>query len=347
MLFVVLAAFARPHTASRWIAGVLATISVLMAVGAGVNGHFAYYRTLGSVFGKVPGNVVDEADLAGLCQNDDSVRSEGFLVNKEIPGEKSSFDAQEAWIYLPPAWCVEGGDPYPVIVLLHGTPSVNGTKDWIVGGEANKAADAFAADHDGRAPVLIMADSGGSNDTECVDSEAYGNVETYLSEDVPAFASDDPLLKGRVNEKAEGWAIAGLSERGTCALMLTLRHPDVFRSFGNYSGSHFGVGDGESQADEKAYHQHDPSKLMKGGDLSDLGGWFEVGAEDRGTEDEMRTYVDQAVDADMSVCFSTVPNAGHTFTAFAPSFRDSLPWLAARAGLVPMSDAVKRSCETP
>lgn len=55
-------------------------------------------------------------------------------------------------------------------MLLHGTPGT--PQDWIDGGQAAATADAYAAAHGGRAPILVMPDINGSidADTECVDS---------------------------------------------------------------------------------------------------------------------------------------------------------------------------------
>ncbi len=90
-------------------------------------------------------------------------------------------------------------------------------------------ADAYARDHDGGAPILVMPDilGGFDNDTECVDS-ARGNVETYLTEDVPA------TVVPRLSTAPPGpqWAVAGFSLGGMCSLMLALRHPDLFPTNG-------------------------------------------------------------------------------------------------------------------
>ena len=60
-----------------------------------------------------------------------------------------------------------------------------------------------------------------------------GNAETYLTVDVPNF------MRTHFNASKSGKgsvAIAGLSEGGMCALMLTLRHPDEYPAFADYSG---------------------------------------------------------------------------------------------------------------
>ena len=90
--------------------------------------------------------------------------------------------------------------------MLPGEPG--SPADWTVAGNADTTADAFAAEHEGRAPIIVMPDPNGflTEDTECVNSK-FGNAETYLTVDVPAFArSEFGAATG-----ADSLAIAGLS----------------------------------------------------------------------------------------------------------------------------------------
>jgi S-formylglutathione hydrolase FrmB len=78
-----------------------------------------------------------------------------------------------------------------------------------------------------------MPDVNGSltADTECVDSPR-GNVETYLTVDLPEFVHSRFFTQ----PPGRSWGIGGFSEGGTCSIMLALRHPDVFSTFADYSG---------------------------------------------------------------------------------------------------------------
>ena len=98
---------------------------------------------------------------------------------------------------------------------------------------ADVTAREFADAHHGLAPIIVMPDENGSfsGDTECVNSPR-GNAETYITVDVPKFMRthfNASTGKGSI-------AIAGLSEGGMCAAMLTLRHPDEYPVFADYSG---------------------------------------------------------------------------------------------------------------
>jgi S-formylglutathione hydrolase FrmB len=204
----------------------IAIVLVVLNVGAWVNASFGYFPRLGGLYG-VP--AYDAEPLSALER--DEVPDRGVVVQLPIPGTRSGFDERDAVVYVPPAWFDRPRPALPVLMLLHGSPGF--PSDWTRAGDADLTADAFARTHAGLAPILVLPDANGSflADSECLDG-AHGNIETYLTEDVPAFvvdrfgASDDP----------ERWAIGGASMGGMCAMMLALRHPDRFRTFADFSG---------------------------------------------------------------------------------------------------------------
>ena len=73
----------------------------LLAIGAGVNVHFDYFRTIGEVVGVVPGG----ASAAEVRKQERTgVPTEGMVVAQAIEGKASGFDGRDAQIYLPPAY---------------------------------------------------------------------------------------------------------------------------------------------------------------------------------------------------------------------------------------------------
>jgi S-formylglutathione hydrolase FrmB len=238
-------------------------------------------------------------------------------------------------------------------VLLHGSPG-NPT-DWVEGGQAQVTADAWVAAHGGVAPVLVMPDINGSltADTECVDSP-LGRVETYLTVDLPAAVRADlgTLPPG------PGWAVAGLSEGGSCALMLALRHPDLFGSFGDFGGL-AGPRVGETNADtadtvaqlfggsQQEFAAHEPADLLATGRFPRTGGWFQVGSLDAEPLAAAQRLAPLARAAGITTCLVVVPGAGHTFDLWTAAFRQSLPWLASRLGLVPADPSTTAACRPP
>ena len=70
------------------------------------------------------------------------------------------------------------------------------------------------------------------DDSECVNSSKFGNVETYLTADVPAYVRST----FRAASGPGSLAVAGLSAGGTCSTVLALRNPGIFHTFASFSG---------------------------------------------------------------------------------------------------------------
>lgn len=316
----------------------LLAVSALLVLTSAIqaaNAHYGYYPTLADVFGETP----DEGSIAAAeaAAADGRIPATGQVVALDLPGTASGFTPRQALAYLPPAWSVTPRPRLPVILMLHGTPG--GPSDWTDGGEAQVTADAWAAAHSGVAPVLVMPDINGSltGDTECV-----GNVETYLTVDVPAAIRQQ---LGTV-EPGPGWAVAGLSEGGSCAIMLALRHPDLFAAFGNFGGlagprvgdANDGVAETVTElfgGSQQTFAEHEPSSILGARRFPGTGGWFQVGDQDAQPLAAYQTLVPLARAAGIEVCAVTMPGQGHTFDVWSAAFRGSLPFLAGRLGLVP------------
>lgn len=312
-------------------------VLVLVNSAAGINASFDYFRTLGDVLGLPPS---DELALAALLARRD-VPAAGVVTTLTTPPKSSGFAARPTVVYVPPAWFARPRPALPVVMLMHGTPGT--PQDWIDGGQAAAAADAYAAAHRGRAPILVMPDINGTldADTECVDGPA-GRAETYLTVDVPAFVRQ----VFHTAPPGKDWAVAGLSEGGSCAMMLALRHPQQFETFGDYAGL-AGPRSGDTNADtgsavdvlfggsSQAFAAHEPTALLAARRFPALGGWFEVGDADAEPFAATQALVPQARRAGITACEVVVPGGGHTFDVFSRAFADSLPWIAGRIGAGP------------
>ena len=81
--------------------------------------------------------------------------------------------------------------------------------------------------------MFVFVDSGGSfnNDTECVNGPR-GNVADHLTKDVV------PYVNQQFGTSADpaNWGIVGWSMGGTCAVDLTVMHPELFSSFVDIAG---------------------------------------------------------------------------------------------------------------
>jgi S-formylglutathione hydrolase FrmB len=348
LLAVLVAVRAVRRPGPRVLLGLLSVVALLLSAGVAVNAYFGYFRTLGEALGSAPPG---ETTLARVRARAGARQGHGTVVPLTIPGTTSGFVGRPAQVYLPPAWSSPKQAPLPVVLLLHGTPG--DPTDWVEGGQAQSTADAWAAAHGGVAPVLVMPDINGSltADTECVDSP-LGNVETYLTVDVPA------AVRSNLQTLPPGpdWVIAGLSEGGSCSIMLALRHPDLFATFGDFSGL-VGPRVGEANDDtadtvaqlfggsQQAFAAHEPADLLASTRFPRTGGWFQVGALDAEPLAAAQHLVPLADAAGIATCVVVVPGGDHTFDVWSAAFRQSLPWMAQRVGLVPPSAAATAPCE--
>jgi S-formylglutathione hydrolase FrmB len=300
-----------------------------------VNQHYQYYPDIGALLGKEAQYQVDDAQLTQAqadYRRTKKLPDHGFTISEQIPGTRSGFHGRDAFIWLPPAWVKSPTPRLPIVELLQGSPAA--PEDWTRAGYADQTAQAYALAHDGRAPIVVMPDSNGSEtgDTECVDSN-LGDAETYLTVDVPAY------VRKTFNATSTGRsiAVAGYSEGGMCAVMLALRHPDIYLAFADYAGlTSPAVGtsvdpDQTTAAlfggDRDEYNEHDPLWLLQKKKFSDLAGWFEVGLSDSGPLAAQRMLVPLARAAGLLTCVREVPGA-HDYNFATHAFRASYPWLA-------------------
>lgn len=85
--------------------------------------------------------------------------------------------------------------------------------------------NAYAAKHDGLAPIVLVPDQNGeaTHNSLCADT-TQGNAETYLTTDVVNWAKK--MLP--VAKSARMWAMGGFSQGGTCTTQLVPRHPEIY-----------------------------------------------------------------------------------------------------------------------
>jgi len=247
-----------------------------------------------------------------------------------------------------PAWFGRNHPQLPVIELLHGTPG--DPSNWTKSSYADATALAFAEQHHGVAPILVMPDINGSwtGDSECVNSTMFGDVETYLTKTVPQY------MRKNFNASAAAGsiAIAGLSEGGLCATTLALGHPKEYTAFANYSGDVSPTYQyvstqqtietlfGGSQA---SYDAHNPPYLLTHQRFTGLAGWFEAGAQDSEGLQAARKLQGLAASAGIDTCLATPPG-GHDFALWKQAFSDSLPWLSWKLKLTPQPQSVPAHC---
>lgn len=336
--------------AGRWVSRLLGVVLVLVVTAGAVtaaNAHFGFYPTSRAVLEAFTNSRVDLDEaakpaasvvrvpaggkLADVWQKPADLPDKGTVSEAEIPG---AFRARKAWIYLPPAYSATPRPRLPVMVLLAGQPG--SPRDWFDAGRITERLDAFAREHDGLAPIVVVADQLGSRAANpmCLDSK-LGQSETYLAREVPAW------IKQRltVDERREAWTIAGLSQGGTCALQLAVRAPDVYGNFVNLTGQReptLGTRAETVKAafdgDEAAYARVNPLDILAREQFPRTAGVIVAGRDDLPYRQADAEVFEACRKAGMDVLWKELPGA-HDWKVWRPGLYDSLPWLAVRTGL--------------
>jgi S-formylglutathione hydrolase FrmB len=338
-LFALAAAIWQWRVVRWWRRGVALLAVPFLAAFAGlqINAHYGYLPTVGDLVGvPLPGEV---ASLGFVPAHGAwvpaaaavRVRSDmGVVTQIDIPGRVSHFHARAAWVWLPPAYFTGPDRALPVVMLLAGVPGA--TRDWLRGAFAARTADAWSRAHDGLAPILVFPDPNGSAlaDTECVDGP-QGNSETYLTVDVPAFMHE----YFHTPTGAASWAVGGLSEGATCALMLGARHPDKFSIFADFSGGKAPSSGNPKQTLERLYggdrnamRAHDPARWFALDARLGEQGVVIAGGDDAGALAAQAKLVADARAVGFPLRTDLIPGGGHNFQTWGRALQDTFPWIA-------------------
>jgi S-formylglutathione hydrolase FrmB len=286
----------------------------------------------------------------------------GSVVPVNIPDDASHFKHRGELVYLPPAWfSTSPPPPLPTVMMIGG--EFNTPADWLRAGNAIKTIDDLAATRGGNAPVFVFVDSGGAfnNDTECVNG-SRGNAADHLTKDVVPYM----VSKFGSRPEAEHWGIVGWSMGGTCALDLTVMHPELFSSFVDISGNMGPDAGTKAQTiarlfggNADAWAVFDPTTVItKHGRYNGVSGWFDISSSNppkrhRGLaataagevgasgQDAIANPNDQTAAAE-SLCelgrangmnCAIVAQPGkHDWPFASNAFTAALPWLAGRLG---------------
>ncbi len=220
-----------------WRRGVsaLALPLCLLCSALAVNSWVGYFPTVQTAWNQVTAAPLpDQTDAVTVTamQHQHAMPVAGTVVSVTIPDTASGFKHRGELVYLPPRWYATDPPPrLPAVMMVGG--EFNTPADWLRAGQAVTTIDTFAATHGGNTPVFVFVDSGGAfnNDTECVNGPR-GNAADHLTEDVVPFM----LSHFGVSPNRANWGVAGWSMGGTCAVDLTVMHPDMFSAFDDIAG---------------------------------------------------------------------------------------------------------------
>ncbi|HYZ67369.1 MAG TPA: alpha/beta hydrolase-fold protein, partial [Mycobacterium sp.] len=334
----------------------------LLSAGVALNLWVGYFRTVQAAWNELTaGPLTDETDMdtVNAMRQKGDAPSHGALVPVTIPATASGFKHRTELVYLPPAWFALNAPKLPTVMMIAG--EFNTPSDWPRTGNAISTIDRFAAAHGGNAPVFVFVDVGGSfnNDTECVNGPR-GNVADHLTKDVVPYVESTFA----VSNQSANWGIVGWSMGGTCAVDLTVTHPELFSTFVDLAGDmgpNAGTKDQTIQrvfgGDAAAWATYDPTTVItKHGPYQGVSGWFAISSDapvkrggaaanpdavGLGGQDAAGNPGDQT-EAANSLCklgrangitCAVVASPGkHDWPFAADVFTSSLPWLAGQIG---------------
>ena len=154
----------------------------------------------------------------------------GFIAAKPLKVQEVSFHSEAVNrgmrfnIVLPRDY-ITSGKHYPVLYLLHGLTA--NYLEW-----AKLGVPKYANRHD---LIVVMVDGGNSwylNWAKSYDGQK-NNWDDYITKDLIGYVDSHY----RTIAKRQGRAISGLSMGGYGALVVGLRHPDMFCSIASHSGA--------------------------------------------------------------------------------------------------------------
>ena len=190
-----------------------------------------------------------------------------------------------------------------------------------------------AIDRDRMPPtVVVIPDINGeprlSHDEECVDAVAGHADDTFLSADIRTWA----LSRLRIRDDRSGWALAGWSTGGYCAMNLALRHPTWYGTSASQSGYDATAQDATTgdlfAGREDLRLANNVTELLRSHPVP-LGLLVAASAAER-DEQEAAERIHLAATPPIDLTRITFPGGGHNTDAVRAQLPTILDWLGAR-----------------
>ena len=316
----------------RWWALPMRLLSLLLVMASGVvvaadavNRSYDFYSSLDDLLGRTPVQVIVAARAAPDL--DVATSEKGRIVRVQLNGARSGV-TREGLVYLPAAYFQpsQAMRRFPVLELFHGYPG--SPRNWVSQMHLARVLDAEIAI--GSLPPVIAvlpSDYDPGHDSECVDAVGGQRDETYLAVDVPADIGRD----FRALDTPHGWATAGYSTGGFCAVNVALHHPDRYAAAASLSGYYNAVVDGTTgdlyRGSVAAWRWNSPQWLV---------GHRRVRvplylAASRGDHQAMGAMLAmrRASSGRLPLVTLTLPNGGHNFRVWYAASLAAFEWLGA------------------
>lgn len=341
------AAIVQSKGARRAVAAVT-IVFALIYCGISVDRIYGEYTTVGSLFGVPQFSKLDESTVRHASMSVDQWRKlakrgrlpsmprKGEVHSVRIDATTSGFGARTANVYLPPAALSKTPPALPVMVVLAGQP---GSPDrYFSAGQLGVMLNAYAAKHDGLAPIAVSPDQNGAlvHNTLCSDTKVYGNAETYLTRDVTSWVKRTlPVARS-----ADQWLIGGFSQGGTCATQLGAAYPSIyghiFSAGGEIEptdGGHRKTVDRFFDGKEKEFDKHVPINIIKAHAPSTQT-WFSAAGQWDGKSQKNQAAISKAaMDAGMSTTTVVVRSTGHDWHTVQAGMEAQIDMFGTETGL--------------
>ncbi|MFG6503062.1 alpha/beta hydrolase [Microbacterium sp. P05] len=332
-------------TWKRAIAVPLSIVLFVVTAAMGVNIAFGQYPTIRSVLGMsafegdaLPPLSTPASDRPTIADwtAPAGMPTAGTVASVTIPATVSTFVARDAVVYLPPAALTTNPPLLPVMIMLSGQPG--SPEDPLTTAHLRESLDAYAAAHQGLAPIVVSPDQLGApgNNPMCVDSP-LGNSATYLTVDVVTWIKANlPVL-----DAPDDWGIGGLSQGGTCSIQLGAAHPELFSAILDASGEEFPTLGDEATTiqqgfggDADAYAAAHPAAILAANaPYTDTFAVFGVGSEDTAFLPGVQKLYQDAKDAGMDATYIEAQGSAHDATTWSYVFQQGIGLIADHWGL--------------
>ncbi|OMH24079.1 hypothetical protein BKD30_09175 [Tersicoccus phoenicis] len=336
----------------RWWRLLVAPVAVVLVAATAalqINAYYGLFATAADVLGRTPPVAAgippalslqgrpafDSAGVSTGWRQPAGMATTGVFRRIAIPGTVSRFTGGQALVYLPGAYLLPNRPKLPVLVLVAGQPGV--PANWIAAGQIREVVDAFAARHQGLAPVVVMPDPNGTvGNTMCMNT-ALGAADTYMAVDVPNWITRTLDVDGNPAH----WAVGGFSYGGTCAIQMGTRHPERYRSviaLGSERepalsvdrrvtvGRAFG-------GDTSAFDRLLPMTLLRHRNYPTSTAFFAAGSADPVYQANARVLEAAARASGMRTELDIVPGVGHSYVMVRAALPRGLAFVARSLGL--------------
>lgn len=239
------------------------------------------------------------------------------MVQATVTGPRSGVTGQ-VLVWTPPGYS-PSGPPLPVLLSLNGYPG--NPIDAINGLGMPTAIPQLIAS--GALPSMIVVAAStniGGKDWGCADAPGGPRVDTWLTRDVRELVQANFQVLGQSR-----WSVLGLSSGGTCAVRLTLLHPDAFGAAVGIAGSN--APDSPAlTVDRATARANNLLTLVAAGAPRDVSLLLAVSRTDPGTLRDAQA-LQKAVGPHVTADIAAIEHGGHNWAVWAAMTPRALTWL--------------------